>query len=176
MMSTSLNQDEQFKDGNIIIGQIEVDENDVMEKKEIRIINSYENFQRERKIERNNYPKKYDNEKGIHRVIKIIIDENPINFSYYHIFNKKGSHRIQYCFNEEFQWMNHMFADCIKLTRLDFTHFHFQVGNMRSMFSGCESLQEIDLSKLRTDNVEDMSRTFCRCRSLKELILSKLKN
>ena len=35
MMSTSLNQDEQFKDGNIIIGQIEVDENDVMEKKKL---------------------------------------------------------------------------------------------------------------------------------------------
>ena len=82
MMSTSLNQDEQFKDGNIIIGQIEVDENDVMEKKEIRIINSYENFQKDRNIERNGYSFRYDNEREIRRVIKIIIDELSSNYVY----------------------------------------------------------------------------------------------
>ena len=174
MMSTSPNQDEQFKDENIIIGKIVVDEKDVVEKKEIRIINSYENFHKDRNIERNGYSFTYDNEREIRRVIKIIIDENPIKFSYYHIFNKKGSHRLQYCFNEEFQWINHMFADCIKLTRLDFTHFHFQVRDMRSAFSGCESLQKIVLSNLNTERVKDMSRLFCRCLSLEELNLSKL--
>ena len=43
---------------------------------------------------------------------------------------------------------------------------------MGSMFSGCSSLKEINLSKFNTNNVSDLGNMFWGCSSLKELILS----
>ena len=46
------------------------------------------------------------------------------------------------------------------------------ITNMRRMFEGCSSLQELDLSNFNTNNVTDMSFMFCGCSSLRELDLS----
>ena len=43
---------------------------------------------------------------------------------------------------------------------------------MSSMFLGCESLKELNLSNFNTNNVNDMAYMFCRCYSLEELNLS----
>jgi len=43
---------------------------------------------------------------------------------------------------------------------------------MNSMFNGCSSLKEINLSKFNTQNVTDMSWMFYGCSSLKEINLS----
>ena len=40
------------------------------------------------------------------------------------------------------------------------------------MFYGCESLEEINFSKIKTSNVTDMSYMFKDCKALKELDLS----
>lgn len=47
-----------------------------------------------------------------------------------------------------------------------------KVINMVSMFSGCEKLNELDLSHFVTNNVDDMNQMFFNCTSLKELDLS----
>jgi len=41
---------------------------------------------------------------------------------------------------------------------------------MNSMFSGCSSLKELNLSSFNTNNVTDMGYMFEGCSSLKELI------
>ena len=41
-----------------------------------------------------------------------------------------------------------------------------EITNMNSMFSYCESLTELDLSKLKMDKVTDMSWMFFRCTNL----------
>lgn len=46
------------------------------------------------------------------------------------------------------------------------------VKDMSNMFSGCESLEELDLSGFNTSNVKDMSYMFSGCKSLEELDLS----
>ena len=43
---------------------------------------------------------------------------------------------------------------------------------MRSMFFGCSSLKELNLSNFNTNNVTDMGFMFSGCSSLKELNLS----
>ena len=43
---------------------------------------------------------------------------------------------------------------------------------MSNMFSCCESLTELDVSKFDTSKVTDMSRMFSRCGSLTELDVS----
>ena len=44
---------------------------------------------------------------------------------------------------------------------------------MSSMFSGCSSLKELNLSNFNTNNVTNMRYMFYKCSSLKELNLSK---
>ncbi len=96
--------------------------------------------------------------------------------------------------------MAHMFFRCPKLTDLDLSGFNtsnvndmqgmfcissglkrIQFGNqfdtstvasMTSMFYGCESLEELDVSGFRTDNTESMHAMFLNCRSLKNLDVS----
>jgi len=48
------------------------------------------------------------------------------------------------------------------------------VTNIRSMFHGCSSLEELNLSTFYTNNVTDMSCMFSGCSSLKELNLSNI--
>ena len=43
---------------------------------------------------------------------------------------------------------------------------------MSSMFNGCSSLTELNLSNFRTNNVINMSNMFSNCSSLRELNLS----
>ena len=43
---------------------------------------------------------------------------------------------------------------------------------MASMFNGCSSLKEINLSNFNTNNVTDMAYMFTGCSSLKDLNLS----
>ena len=46
------------------------------------------------------------------------------------------------------------------------------INNMRSMFWGCSSLKELNLSNFNTNNVTKMGCMFFGCSSLKELNLS----
>ena len=66
--------------------------------------------------------------------------------------------------------MNGMFSDCQKLTSLDLSKFNTtNVKNMGGMFAGCEKLTSLDLSKFNTTNVEDMSYMFYNCNKLYSL-------
>ena len=73
---------------NKIIGEIYIKENDI--NKDIQIINSFENYKRAYsyiKDKEDDY--KYENEKEIKENIEIKINEEIINFSYYHKFENE---------------------------------------------------------------------------------------
>ena len=74
---------------NYIFGEINIKEEDI--NKEIRIINSLENYQRENKlkVEENDY-------KEIKEKIKIEINNNIIEFNYYYKFKESGKYQIKY--------------------------------------------------------------------------------
>ena len=69
--------------------------------------------------------------------------------------------------------MRSMFDGCSSLTELDISSFDTgNVTDMSWMFFDCSSLMELDVSGFDTGNVIDMSRMFYRCASLTELDVS----
>ena len=150
---------------NYIIGQIEIEEED----KDIRIINSYDNFCEENKwaIE-----DKYKNEKEMEENIEIRINDKIIPFCYFYKF-KKGKHTIKYIFKKKSTKLQYMFSKCKSLTSINLSNFNTQnATNMWCMFSGCESLTTINLSNINTQNVTYMRGMFYGCKSLVNINLS----
>ena len=67
--------------------------------------------------------------------------------------------------------MEGFFSGCSSLETIDLSGLNTSnVKNMFSMFSGCSSLETIDLSGLNTSNVNDMRYMFSYCSSLKTII------
>ena len=70
--------------------------------------------------------------------------------------------------------MSYMFSGCQKLSSLDLSKFNTEkVTDMRSMFYGCQKLSSLDLFKFNTEKVTDMRGMFEDCQELSSLDLSK---
>ena len=153
---------------NIIIGEIYINKEDI--NKDIRIINSFENYKRNdkwREDREDDY--KYENEKEIKENIIIKINGKIIEFAYYYKFKEKGKYIIEYLFKNNLTKINYMFYNCKSLTNLDLSNFNTQnVTDMNSMFSNCNSLTNLNLSNFNTQNVTNMSWMFYGCNSLKK--------
>ena len=68
---------------------------------------------------------------------------------------------------------NYMFTGCSSLQELDLSGFDTSsVTDMGGMFNGCSSLQELDFSEFDTSSVTSMRNMFSGCSSLQELDLS----
>ena len=151
---------------NFIIGELNIKE----EEKDIRIINSYEEYCRDNKT---TIDKKYENEKEIKDSCEIRINGKLIPFSYFHKFNKKGKYSIVYIFKNNITKTNQMFCHCSSLININLIYFNtINITNISAMFRGCYSLVNINLSNFNTDNVIDMSDMFSGCSSLTNINLS----
>lgn len=65
-----------------------------------------------------------------------------------------------------------MFGGCLSLRELDLSSWHFgSLKDIAYMFSHCGSLEELDLSSMNVSYVEKMSGMFSDCRSLRTLKL-----
>ena len=118
---------------NYIIAEINIKDNDIY--KNIRIINSYEEYKRNNIYER--YKTENENEKEIKEKCEIKINDKIIPFSYYYKFMKVGKYEIKYLFNKN-------------IFKSDY------------MFYGCKYLSNINLSNFNTINIINMSFMFCR--------------
>ena len=157
-------------DNNYIIGEIEINEDNINE--DIRIINSFEEIQRQEIWL--DYKGDYENEKEIKDNCKIKINNNIIPFNYFCKFKKKGKYIIQYSFKKNLTKINYMFYDCKFISNLDLSNFNTQkVTNMKSLFSRCSSLSKLDLSNFNTQNVTDMNSMFDGCSSLTSIDVTK---
>lgn len=69
---------------------------------------------------------------------------------------------------------SYLFSDFCNLAKIHFDQNFStrQTNSMNSLFSGCNSLESLDLSSFQTENVTDMGRMFSGCHSLKTLDLS----
>ena len=160
------NVDDNNKLSNYIIGEFEIEKDN----QTIRIINSYEEFIREKKWEDK---EEFHNEKEIKDNCEIRINDKKIPFSYKHEFNKKGRYTIKYIFKNNLTNVNTLFRDCKYLVNINLSNFNTQnVIYMGGMFEECSSLTNIDLSNINTKNVTDMHCMFSRCSSLTNLNLS----
>ena len=159
-----------MEDINYIKAEIEIKENAI---KNIRIINSFEEFKRENVCHNIKNDYKYKNEKEIKKKCRITINEERISFSYFYTFRKKGKYLIKYSFIDNIIKTNYMFSECKSLTNIDLSNFNTQhVTNMSYMFNRCNSLTNIDLSNFNTQNVTNMKSMFYSCTSLTNIDLS----
>ena len=157
---------------NYILSEIYIEDSYI--NKYIKIINSYENFKigNNANISENDYINYY-NEKEIKENCTIEIDNQKINFNYYHKFYKKGNYSIKYTFKKKITKMNYLFANCMLITKIDLSNFNTENAiNMRGMFYGCSSLENVNLSNLKSKNFINMSEMFYSCDSLKSLNLT----
>ena len=162
------NNEELNKD-NYITVEIDIKEDCI--NKDIRIINSYEEFKR--KVYLNNEIKKDKLNENEIKKCEITINDRLIPFCYFYNFQNKGKYFIKYKFNNCLTKTNYLFCDCESLIKIDLSNFNTQkVSNMEGMFYGCKSLTTIDLSNFNTQNVKDMSDMFYGCKSLVNINLS----
>ena len=184
---------------NYIDGVININQNDI--NKNIRIINSFEDFKRSYPHTKVDNEIAYLNEKEIKDNCQITIDGHKIDFFNFVRFPTPKKYKIRYNFKNKLIKTDFMFAECSKLEFLDLFNFDarkvinmscmffgcsslkglilptlkpLNVNNMNNMFNGCESLINLDLSFLKTDKVTNMSKMFYNCILLKNLNLSTM--
>ena len=157
---------------NYILAEINIEEDYI--NKDIRILNSFEEFKRTYRSndnEENNY--KYENEKEIKENCIIKINNKIIPFNYLYKFKEKGRFKIEYSFNNHIKSLANLFSGTNLLFNIDLSNFNTQnVTNIYNMFFGCNSLKNIDLSNFNTQNVTNMNNMFNGCNSLTNIDLS----
>ena len=139
--------------------------------KNIRIINSYEEYLRTNpgEIKKN---VKYNNEDEIKKC-QIKINDDLIPFNYYHKFKSKGKYQIKYLFKNNIINSSYMFGNCNILHNIDLSNLNtYNITNLTGMFYGCSSLDKVNLSDFNTNNVTNMSYLFFGCSSLTNINLS----
>ena len=107
----------------------------------------------------------------------VIVNDKPMVKDMYDIETKNIKNIV---FDESFKTyaptsLEHFFAGCSTLetiTGLEYLNTA-NVKNMSNMFSGCQKLSSLDLSKFNTANVTNMSRMFYGCQKLSSLDHSK---
>ena len=152
---------------NFIIGEIYISKENIG--KDIRIINSYEDYCREWYYD---IEEEYKNEKEI-KECKIEINEKKISFCYLHKFESTGKYKIKYTFENNLTKVNYMFYKCSSLKNLDLSNFDSKnITDMSYMFCDCNSLTNLNLLNLNTQNVTNMRSMFYNCSSLTSLNLS----
>ncbi len=67
------------------------------------------------------------------------------------------------------QRMDYMFEDCINLSSINLNFETPALISASWLFSNCQRLVSVDLSKMDTSKVTDMTNMFCNCWSLKTL-------
>ena len=124
-----------------IIAEIEITED--MINKDIKIINSFEQYKREYEwTDKFDDYINYNNEYMI-KECRIKINKKIIPFSYNYKFNKKGKYIIKYSLPKDIIKINHLFSGCNYLTSIDLSNFDTQnVSNMSYMFFDCNSLKK----------------------------------
>ena len=152
---------------NYIISEIYIKTEDI--NNDIRILNSYEEFERTHNGE---IEDEYKNEEEIKKC-EIKINDELIPFNYFYNFKSIGKYRIIYSFKNYLSKTCYMFFSCSSLTNIDLSHFNTDnVTDMSSMFKGCSSLTNINLSNCNAEKVTDMSYMFLGCSSLANIDFS----
>ena len=84
---------------------------------------------------------------------------------------KKGEHTISYSFDNIIISCHNMFKDCEDITEINI-NMTYAISNTGYMFSGCSSLQNLNIININTSSVKNMGRMFNGCKNLKTLHLS----
>ena len=113
----------------------------------------------------------YENYKNIDVYINNTLKEES-NYEYYF---PNGISIVKIIFNIEITSANRMFSECNNIIEIDLSKFDAPlIIDMSFMFNWCLALISLDLSNLNTSQVTNMKSMFTRCQSLESLDLSML--
>ena len=127
---------------NYILAEINIEEDDI--NKNIRILNSFEEYKRINKFDDKKDDYKYKNEKEIKKNCIIKINKKIIPFNYLYKFKEKGKFKIEYSFKNNIKSLAYLFSECNSLTNIDLSNFNTQnVNDMSNMFYECNSFRFI---------------------------------
>ena len=167
---------ENIIDNNFIISQIYIKKDNL--NKDIRIINSIEECKIKDIWNANikNFKYKSEKEQELKEKCKIKINNKIVPFNYFYKFKTQRKYKIKYIFTDNIIRADFMFSGCNLINNIDLSSFNAQnVTDMNSMFNECNSLTNINLSNFNIQNVTDMECMFFACSSLKKLNLSNFK-
>ena len=115
-----------------------------------------------------------------HNVTKVVLDSSFANTRpttthawFVAMYNITSIEGIQYLNTSEVTDMRSMFSFCQSLENIDVSGFDTQkVTDMGYMFNECNALKAVDVSRFDTKNVTDMDYMFSNCTSLESLDVS----
>ena len=96
---------------NYILAEIRIEENDI--NKNIRILNSFEEYKRINEFLDQEDDYKYENEKEIKENCIIKINNKVIPFNYLYKFKEKGKFKIEYSFKNNIKSLSNLFSEII---------------------------------------------------------------
>ena len=106
-------------------------------------------------------------------IIQIYINDKKIEFNYKYKSNEKSNIQVKFIFNKLLTSTCWMFSGCSSLQSINLSSFNTtNVKDMSCLFSWCVSLQSINISSFDTTNVKDMNSMFRECSSLQSIDLS----
>ena len=156
------------KSDNYIVAEIYINDEDI--NKNVRIINSYEEFLRS--INYYKYEENLKNEEKI-KECDIYINDELVPFNYHYIFRNKGQYIIQYKFKYDLINTNHMFHGCDLINYMDLSKLNSEkIIDMSCMFFKCDSLISLNFHNFNSKNVINMSGMFWECYSLTNIYFS----
>lgn len=97
--------------------------------------------------------------------------EIKLHSKFYKISKANIPIKIKLIWNKKLYTCQKMFQGCTNIISIDFSNIDINCTKMDFMFEGCSKLEEIQLKKIQTSNVEDMSSMFSGCINLKSLNL-----
>ena len=91
-----------------------------------------------------------------------------------YIFPKLGKNEVKIIFNKILTNLDRLFENCYDLISIEFseTFDSSHVLSMKYIFSGCDSLEHVNISSLNTSITGDMQEMFSGCHSLTSLDLT----
>ena len=96
---------------NYILAEIRIEENDI--NKNIRILNSFEEYKRINEFFEQEDDCKYENEKKIKENCIIKINDKVIPFNYLYKFKEKGKFKTEYSFKNNIKSLSNLFSEII---------------------------------------------------------------
>jgi len=90
-------------------------------------------------------------------------------------FDKEGIYTLRIYFKEDLRYIEGFFMFCSDVIEVDFTNLiTTEIESMSSLFKGCINLKKIVLGdKFNTEKLNHMDELFTSCESLEEIDLTK---
>lgn len=107
----------------------------------------------------------------------IKINDNPINITNSYTFEKSGNNKVEIKFKNKLKSLNNLFYFCQSLNEVNLYNLSSdEVTSAADMFNGCTNLQKVNFSDFDTTNINNISNMFSGCEKLSSIDMSIFDN